>query len=142
MTIEELEDKLPNGFHDSFLVRFDVDLAAATCMMELDIDDDDPEPEVFRRMQLWVKGLSIIIVEPPAAQGPLKLGHREWTEGVVTTSNELPNLESYRNRVPSRTFFYSFLLRELDCFIHLAGTDAELRTVDSAINKHGDIHDK
>jgi hypothetical protein len=127
MTIEELEDKLPNGFHDSYLVRFDVDLAAATCMMELDVDYDDPDPEVLRRMQLWVKGLSIIIVEPPAAHTPLKLGDREWTEGVVTTTNELPNLESYRKRVPPGTFFYTFVLRDLDCFIHLAATDAELR---------------
>ena len=54
MTIAELEDKLPNGFHDSIMVGFTVDFAAATACFELDVDYDDPDPEVFKRMKLRV----------------------------------------------------------------------------------------
>jgi hypothetical protein len=50
MTISELEDKLPNGFHDSFLVSLTANFAAGTACVELDVDDDDPDPEVFRRV--------------------------------------------------------------------------------------------
>jgi len=126
MTIEQLEDELPNGFHDSFLVSVAVDFAAGTGCLELDVDCDDPDPEVFRRMKLKLKGLSLFIIEPPDLRRKFSLGGTEWTEGCVTTQAELPNLESYRQVLPAGSFFYSFLLRHWNCFIHLAAQDADL----------------
>jgi len=40
MTIEQVEDELPNGFHDSFLVSATVDFAAGSACLEIDVDYD------------------------------------------------------------------------------------------------------
>ena len=55
MTIEELEETLPNGFHDSQIVSISVNFLVGTCCIELDVDHDDPDPDVFKRMKLQLK---------------------------------------------------------------------------------------
>jgi hypothetical protein len=125
MTIEELENTLPNGFHDSYLLSVAVDFAAGTGCIELDVDYDDPDPNVFRRMKLRLKGLSLFIVEPPDLRSSLSAG-RICTSGDVTSEKVLSGLESYRKNVPTGSFFYTFFLDHLNCFIHLAAQEAEL----------------
>ncbi len=126
MTIEELENMLPNGFHDSFLVAVTVDFASGTGCIELDVDYDDPDPKVFRRMKLRLKGLSLFIVDPPDVRNALSFDHRIWVRGYETDENILPNLASYRNNAPTGSFFYSFFLDKHNCYLHLAATDAAL----------------
>lgn len=126
MTIEDLEDRLPNGFHDSFLVSVVVDFANGTCCIELDVDYDDPDPDVFRRMKLQLSGLSLFVVEPPDLRNSLSFGDTISTSGHSSSEKILPNLESYRKSAPAGTFFYSFFLNHWNCFIHVAATDAEL----------------
>lgn len=131
MTIEELENTLPNGFHDSYLVSVAVDFISGTCSIYLDVDFDDPEQPalpapVFRRMKLHLTGLRLFIFEPPDVRIPFSGGETVWASGYSTTEKILPNLESYRKTAPSGTFFYSFFLSYYNSFIHLAATEAEL----------------
>jgi hypothetical protein len=49
VTLNELEDALPNGFHDALLVGLSVDFMAASCILELDADFDDPDPNLYQR---------------------------------------------------------------------------------------------
>jgi hypothetical protein len=125
MTIEELENQLPNGFHDSHLVSLSVDYMAGTCCVELDIDYNHPDPGIFRRMRLQLGGVSLLVLEPPS-KGALLLKDTVWTSGYATSEKILPNLETYRQSAPPDTFFYSFFLHDLNCFIHLAATEATL----------------
>jgi hypothetical protein len=129
MTIAELEVKLPNGFHDSYLVSIALDFCAGTCRIELDVDYDDPDPEVFRRMRLDLKGLSFFVIDPPAMQTSLLFGDTIWASGYDTTEKILPGLETYRNNVPVGSFFYSFFLHHSNCYIHLAAKEATLENV-------------
>lgn len=125
MTIEELEDTLPNGFHDAFLVGIEVDFVEGKCSVMLDVDADDPDPEVFRRVKLQLSGLCLFIADPPDLREPFSSGSI-WTCGYPTSEQMLPNLELYRKSAPTGAFFYSFFLHHYNCFIHLAATDAEL----------------
>jgi hypothetical protein len=129
MTIAELEDTLPNGFHDSHLVSVALDFSAGTCRIELDVDYDNPDPDVFRRMRLDLKGLSFFAVEPPASQASLPFGDTVWVSGYDTSEKMLPSLESYRKNAPAGSFFYSFFLYDSNCFIHLAAKEAALEKV-------------
>jgi hypothetical protein len=126
MTIAELEDKLPNGFHDSYLVSVSADFASATCCLEIDVDYDDPDPNVFRRMRLRLRGLSFIAMEPPDPKDSLPVKDTICISGGPTTEKMLPDLGVYCKSAPPGTFFYSFFLRDRNAFIHLAATDASL----------------
>jgi hypothetical protein len=100
MTIAELEDKLPNGFHDWHLVSVALDFCSATCCIVLDVDYDDPDPNVFRRMRLVLKGLCFFVVDPPTVQTSLSFGESVWASGYATSDEILPSLESYRKECP------------------------------------------
>ena len=77
-------------------------------------------------MKLRLKGLSLLIVEPPSGQDSLTVGDTVWTTGSVTSEQMLPNLEVYRQNAPAGSFFYSFFLADRSAFVHLAATEAEL----------------
>ena len=63
--------KLPNGFHDAFLVEVRLNLPAQTVEMDFDfwVGSMDapagPEREAMRRGVLRLDGVSAVVVEPP-----------------------------------------------------------------------------
>jgi hypothetical protein len=126
MTLQELENTYPNGFHDSELVSVSVDFPARTCCIELDVDCGDPDPNVYTRTRVKLSGLSLFIFEPLDAQSGMFSGTSLWVDGHETTLKLLPDLEQYRTSAPANSFFYSFFLREWNCFLHLGATDARL----------------
>jgi hypothetical protein len=126
MTIEELEQQLPNGFHDSFLIAFRVDFATGSAFIELDLDFDDPGPNMFRRKTLRLDGLSMFVVEPRDLSSSPSTGGRMWLDGCTSSEQIFPKLQSYKGSSTRGTFFYSFFLREWNSFIHIAATNAEL----------------
>ena len=125
-TIEALENDLPNGFHDSQLVSICTDFLAGTCCLELDIDYDDPDPDTFRRMKLVLGAVSLLIIESPGPGGCLLPQDSIWVSGCVTSEEVLPDLASYRKSAPPGTFFYSFFLHPLNCYIHIGAKQATL----------------
>jgi hypothetical protein len=128
VTIEELEDKFPNGFHDSQLVGLTVDFPTESLRVELDVDCNDPDPNVYTRIKFRLTGLSLFIVEPPDLRISLSYGHTIHTCGDETSDKILSGLETYRKNVPAGSFFYSFFLTHWNCFVHVAATDAELES--------------
>lgn len=128
VTIEELEDKFPNGFHDAGLVGMTVDFPAGSVCIELDVDCDDPDPNVYTRIKFRLTGLSLFVVEPPDASISLSYGDTIETSGYETSDKILPSLEIYRRNVPAGSFFYSFFLNHWNCFLHVAATNAELES--------------
>lgn len=128
MTIAEIENKFPNGFHDSYLIGMTVDFPSGSARIELDLDCDDPDPNTFTRIKLRLTGLSLFIVDQPDNRIPLSYEDSIWTSGYETSEDILNNLRSYREHVPAGSFFYSFFLHHWDCFVHLAATNAELES--------------
>ena len=52
MTFEELEQKLPNGFHDAAIRKIDFDFIRCSALMGMDIltgGPDGPDPELCRQ---------------------------------------------------------------------------------------------
>jgi hypothetical protein len=129
MTIEELENNLPNGFHDSYLIDLRVDFCAATCCIELDVDRDDPGPNSFKRIKLKISGLAMFVMAPPLTQETLLFGESIWISGYATSPEMFADLERYRQRVPAESFFYSFFLHHYNCYIHLAAKEAAMESI-------------
>jgi len=126
VTIEELEDKFPNGFHDSHLVGMAVDFPSASARIELDVDCDDPDPT---RIKFRLTGVSLFIVDPPDPRISLSYEDTIWMSGYETSDEILQGFSTYRKNVPPGSFFYSFFLYHWNCFVHFAATNAELEAV-------------
>ena len=128
MTIEKLENKFPNGFHDAMLVGMVVDFPTESICIVLDVDCDDPDPNVYTRIRFRLTGLSLFIVDPPDVRISLSYGDSIEASGYETSDKMLPDLESYRKNVPAGSFFYSFFLNHWNSFIHVAAISAELES--------------
>ncbi len=122
MTIEELEDTLPSGFHDARLRRIDVNFAQATCVLDLEVDFGDFD----KLVRVFVTGVILCVLEPEDIRtfGSRLEGSR--VDGFPTTERMWPSLNDYRSMAPANAFFYSFFLNANNSFLHLAGTGAKL----------------
>lgn len=71
MTLDELQESLPNGLHDAELVRLSVDYAKREAVVELNIDVGnpnarlEPEDESYRPARVLFSGVLFVVVDPP-----------------------------------------------------------------------------
>jgi hypothetical protein len=126
MTLKELETTLPNGFHDADLLAVTRDYVNGTCVLELRVDLEGESAEPTRTVRILLTGVSLLVMEAPDITYPFSEICGEETSGLETTGEYFPQLPAFRERAPAGSFFYSFFLRGLNCFIHLAGTEARL----------------
>src|SRR5579863_1918612 len=76
MTFEDVENALPNGFHDSKILYFSLDATTRTLIMRFSLwvaSIDDLNPEVYREIAVTAQGVSIFFVEPPDPTYPFSL---------------------------------------------------------------------
>jgi hypothetical protein len=133
MTLAELEDTLPNGFHDAFLYGLAVDYKdqEVNLDVELDFGSDDDLPDVsdYKRAEVKISGLEIFIVDPPDScpqYGTLG-GDELAMNGFVTASDEY-----WIGRIDPKLIkaagadapFYSFFVSSWNSCIHIAAKDA------------------
>jgi hypothetical protein len=122
MTLAELEDTLPNGFHDASIFGVSIDYKRQTATL-------DPEVPGYRRALAKVLGLRICVVDPPDpnSQYGVLAGNEPQVSGFVTCTAEYwkdrldPKLvEAAGREAPLDSFF----VRNWNSCIHIAATDA------------------
>lgn len=132
MKIEELENSLPNGFHDADLQSLAVDYRRreAVFKMRVWVGSEEPTPmdsgrmPIMRDAQLSVRGLDYVIIGPPQTLSE--------TEGRVLDVSGYLGVPSPEISVPRQSegaFVYSFYVSNWDNFIIFAAQDAELHWV-------------
>jgi len=123
VTLEELEASLPNGLHDSFLLKLDLDYVTRTARLKLDIWVGDlgaaAEPARERRRAAIVElsGLQFCAIEPPDATYPF------------TT---LPWIDVEETTVGPAGFESSLFVTQWNSRIRIAALDATLQWLDEA----------
>jgi hypothetical protein len=71
VSLEQIESRLPSGFHDAVLNRLCIDFEAAAVYLDLAIDVGSPESatqaerEARRRARLTLTGLQYCVIDPP-----------------------------------------------------------------------------
>ena len=133
MTLAELEDTLPNGFHDAMIYALSVDYKDQTVALDVDLSfagpDDPPDVPDYRRAVIKVSGLKILVIDPPNP-GPLYGvldGDELFTKGFVTEADEY-----WKKRLDPKLIeaagadapLYSFFVHGWNSCIHIAATDA------------------
>ena len=128
LTLEELENTLPNGLHDAEVRRLIVDYQERTLTLDAEVwigDMDDPPErrEAYRDCQIKMTGLVFVVMEPPDARYPYRVSGKltvDTTDARQTLDDEL--IKS----LPERAFFRSFWVGEWNNCIHVAAETAEL----------------
>ena len=129
MTIEEIDDSLPNGFHDSYVAAISIDYAKREATFTLKVDAQ----EAYRPAELKLSGLLYLVVEPPDrpfGEEEFSRGSEPWiTEnssdfGLLDSAPELPE------PIPQGAFRHWFFNSHHNCFIYVAATDASFGWLD------------
>jgi hypothetical protein len=127
MTLEDLENTLPNGLHDAEIKRITVDYERRNLHIEVDIwvgamADAPDAREEYRRGQIEISGLLFLVMEPPDPKYPFNCGDLRIDGCDLRKNLDKTLLES----IPREAFFRSLWVSEWNSFIHIAGTGAEI----------------
>ena len=128
MTLEELENTLPNGLRDSEIQSIVIDYIRRTITIKLCVwvgkSSDAPEMrEAYREGLLLISGLQFLAMEAPCDDYP-------FTESKplrVDACDMNKNLDSSLLASLSKdAFLRSLFVHEWNSFIHMAGLQADI----------------
>ncbi len=122
MTLDEIEDALPWGFHDAYLEQLEIDWSSGRAVLGLRLMMSEHQ-DMDQRAKVIVEGLHYCSVPPlvqPDAGGL-------WLD----TGAETKTLSGHPP-VPAGHFLHYFFVRESNQFIHICGRDARLEWIESA----------
>jgi hypothetical protein len=128
VTLEELEDTLPNGVHDAEIRKVSIDYSERKVTFDLcvwvgDMDDPPERREAYREAQLVLLGLLFLVIEPPDPKYPFA----DSTKLVIDGCDMREHLPSeLLASLPSDAFVRSIWVNEWNAFMHVAARDADL----------------
>jgi hypothetical protein len=129
----EIENSLPNGFHDAFLESVDVDYVSKRAEIKLRLCTGDPdastenEREAYRRANLELLDLVYLVIEGPDPKSKYAETKALWIDGGEVKSDSLPAMPVPVEQLPSGAFAYWFFVRDWNSFIHVSARDARLQ---------------
>jgi len=134
MTLEQLADTLPNGFHDAEVEElvWNFRTSSATFTMQLWVaEETDQNPEVYRAARLQVRDIAFMAVDPPSVDGSEMLQLKPRYDDLTIDSNRaeekwFPILPKIMQRLPAATEVYSFYVNDWNSWIHIASKEAKL----------------
>jgi hypothetical protein len=129
MTFQELEQKLPNGFHDAAIRKIQLDFMGRSVEIEMDIlmaGPDDPDPELCRVGKLRMAPTYLLFIEPPDPRysfipdgGSLKV------DGDSVKVGQNAEVDRLLPTLPKNATTYRFFLEKWNAFLYLAGGGVE-----------------
>jgi hypothetical protein len=128
VTLEELEDTLPNGLHDSELRSILIDYVQRMVTMQLSVFVGHPDApleqrEAYKEASLVISGLLFAVIEPPDPGYRFAKPASLRTDACDASKNLNPGLIS---ALPADSFVRSLFVNEWNAFVHLAGLKAEI----------------
>lgn len=134
-TLHELDQALPNGFHDAYIRSYTVDFVARTVLFELNIWVGDLASEQleirehYRAARLLVSGVHYCFFDPPFATYPFSQPKALW----VDLCDPDPDLAISKD-VPTGVFASRFYVENWNSFIHVAAAEASLVWIEADSN--------
>lgn len=122
MTIEEIENVLPNGFHDAVICSIFVDYNAKKAIFDINVNISNANNEstaVFNSGKLFLSGLHYLALEPPdEAYLVDSVEQGLW----IASSAPIPSSKDQKNTMGS--FTHRFFINNWNSFIVLSAVDA------------------
>lgn len=127
INIEEIEESLPNGLHDSLLRRIELDYEKRGAEFHLSVQVSVPEDkngEKYRNGKLTISDVAFIAIDPPVDGYPfLESSMLSIDSGPGQPHTSPVNLPT----LPKDTFLHWFYIRDWNSFIRIAAKHAEFR---------------
>jgi hypothetical protein len=127
MTMAEIEDRLPAGFHDAELLNLSIDYVRAEAKLDFSLwMPCEEERERYSAASLYLEGLQYFIIEPPLPSAYSTNGeqYQSSVDGYVTATSP-PNLEGFPE-VHAGKFAHSLFVFGWNSSIHIAAASARL----------------
>ena len=127
MTLQELENTLPNGLHDAEARRVAVDYENRKVTLDLAIwvgnmDDPPGRREAYKSGRIDISGLLFLVMEPPDPKYPFKA-----SDLTIDSCDMSKNLDKALLRsLPGDSFVRSLWVNEWNAFIHIAAKSADV----------------
>ena len=129
MTFEQLEKRLPNGFHDAAIREINFDFLGRSVVVGMDLltgGPDAPQPELYRPGRLRVAPVYLFFVEPPDPNYAfVPNGSHLKVDGDSVKVGQNPQVDRLLLTLPQNAATYRFFLEKWNAFLYLAGGDVE-----------------
>jgi hypothetical protein len=130
MTFKELEQMLPNGFHDAKIQQVTIAYAEHSATIVMHISFGTPEsanPDEYRQGTLRIDGLCYFAVDPPDPTYPF-LGVRSPinVSGYPEDPAKFAVLKDLLSVMPNGVTCYRFFVHEWNSFVHIAAKDVRI----------------
>jgi hypothetical protein len=128
MTLEELENSLPNGLHDAEVNKITIDYEHRRATVDLavwvgNMDDPPHRREAYKAAQVQIPGLLFVVMEAPDPRYPFGDSTQLTIDGCDMRKNLRTEL---LNSLPPDAFVRSLWVNEWNGFIHIAARNAEI----------------
>ena len=131
MTIEEISNTLPNGFHDAYIRRLSIDYAAREAAFALEVcignseSEDASKRDEYKQGRLKLEGLLYFVIEPPDIPLPEDDILEEGKLWIADDSTDFDELKSYP-KLPelNKGFRHWFFISNYNSFIYVAAMNA------------------
>jgi len=131
-TLRQIDDELPNGFHDALLQTIMLDLVSKVARLTLQMSVGEPETTTddasdgYKPATLTLEGLVYFVIETPDLERKFLT-----PKGVSIDAGDATNLDNPRaprplTALPDDAFAYWFFVHQWNCFIHVAARHASL----------------
>jgi hypothetical protein len=135
MTFKEVEQSLPNGFHDSAIRRIDADFLGPSISIAMDLHasvEGDINPELYRSGTLKVVCPYLFFLEPPDPSYPfVPRGAPVNATGFSVKPGENAKVDALLDRIPREATALVFFLDDWNSYLYLAGSSVEFSWDDS-----------
>ena len=132
MQLVEIENSLPNGFHDAYLESINVDYRSRRGLIKLQLCVGDPDAgtekdrEAYKGADLELLNLVYCVIEAPDPRSKYAETQRLWIDGGEAKPDSAPAMPVPVALLPRGAFAYWFFIRDWNSFIHVAAMDARL----------------
>lgn len=134
MTLEDLDNALPNGFHDATISDLARNFENATLRLKIDVlvglpSDPPGEADRYRAGELIFHGVLFCVIEAPDHESAFRHPGCIWFCFSRMEPGALP--DSLMNSLPSETLCYSFYILDWESHIHVAAADVSFAWLDT-----------
>jgi hypothetical protein len=132
MTLAQIDEILPNGFHDAEIEQLIWNFQTNSAVLDIDfwVATEEKEREKRRSGRVELQGVVFLTVNPPEpSELDPKPYHPSGTlqiDGVLTNESVFPDLPNLKSVLPQGTEVFSFYVVNWNSFIHIAASEATL----------------
>jgi len=126
MTLEQIEDLLPNGLHDAEIQQLAMDYENARLVLKVTVliglpSQPYPDREAYRSGQISFQGVQFYSVDYPQVGSAFQHPGAAWFSYERTPPGQIPG--QFIAALPSGTHCYSLFVRDWLSYINVAAAE-------------------